>query len=336
MSILVRVLLISVVFFLSSCQSDTKPPVPIDCAHDRVHAEQILDLFEAETGIRVDAIFDTEANKTVGLAERLRAERERPRCDVHWSNEPLRSVRLSHEGLFRKMPSDLGAAIPEMWKDKSGLWCGFAGRVRVLAVQPTSPAGEWTGPVSMKQLTEDQWLGKVALADPRFGTTGSHLAIIRSIEGKESYLNLLEGLQMNDVQLVSSNSASRDRVLAGEAWIGVTDTDDIEVVRRRGESIGEVFLSTDGDVLLPNVIALVKGSPNPTEGEILARWLLSSRVEELLAASSSRQVPLIPGTSVPVGGLSIEDLDPLVIDWDDAADALPAAIQEAERYLLDR
>jgi hypothetical protein len=37
-----------------------------------------------------------------------------------------------------------------------------------------------------------------------------------------------------------------------------------------------------------------------------------------------------------VGGLSIEDLDPLVIDWDDAADALPAAIQEAERYLLDR
>ena len=67
----------------------------------------------------------------------------------------------------------------------------------------------------------------------------------------------------------------------------------------------------------------------------MARWLLSSRVEELLAASSSRQVPLIPGTSVPVGGLSIEDLDPLVIDWDDAADALPAAIQEAERYLLE-
>ena len=51
MSILVRVLLISVVFFLSSCQSDTKPSVTIYCAHDRVHAEQILDLFEAETGI---------------------------------------------------------------------------------------------------------------------------------------------------------------------------------------------------------------------------------------------------------------------------------------------
>ena len=142
MSIWARVLLVSMVVFLSSCQSDSKPSVTIYCAHDRVHAEQILDLFEDETGIRVDAIFDTEANKTVGLAERLRAERGRPRCDVHWSNEPLRSVRLSREGLFRKMPSDLGAAIPEMWKDKSGLWCGFAGRVRVLAVQPTSPAGE--------------------------------------------------------------------------------------------------------------------------------------------------------------------------------------------------
>ena len=71
--------------FVAGCQGQSDSVVTIYCAHDRAHAEQILDLFEKETGIRVEAIYDTEASKTVGLAERLRAEKERPRCDVHWS-----------------------------------------------------------------------------------------------------------------------------------------------------------------------------------------------------------------------------------------------------------
>ena len=61
--------------FFAGCQGQSGPVVTIYCAHDRAHSEQILDLFEKETGIRVEAIYDTEASKTVGLAERLRAEK---------------------------------------------------------------------------------------------------------------------------------------------------------------------------------------------------------------------------------------------------------------------
>jgi ABC-type Fe3+ transport system substrate-binding protein len=90
-------------------------------------------------------------------------------------------------------------------------------------------------------------------------------------------------------------------------------------------------------ILLPNVVGLIEGSPQPQTGETLARWLLSPRVEEMLAASSSRQVPLGSGTRVGEGGLDLPSLGKLLpIDWSAAAQTLPGAIKDVERALLDR
>ncbi len=319
---------------LIGCTGQDSPRVTIYCSHDRAHSEKILDLFEQETGIKVEAVFDTEATKTVGLAQRVRSEKARPRCDVHWSNEPLRAVRLAAEGLYQPLPEEAGEGIASSWRDPSRLWCGFAARARVLALAPASPAS-MEEPQSLGQLADERWRGRVAIADPRFGTTGSHLAIVRQRIGASRYRELLESLRANQIEIVSSNSSSRDRVLSGEVWIGLTDTDDIEVVRRRGAILGEGFLDQDGVILLPNVIAIVKGGPNPEQAEQLAIWLLRKEVEEILAASSSRQVPLSQDAQVPANGLNIALLDPLVIDWNEAALQLPDAIREAERILLD-
>ena len=48
------------------------------CAQDQVYAEPIFRAFEKETGIKVRAVYDSEAVKTVGLANRLLAERPHP------------------------------------------------------------------------------------------------------------------------------------------------------------------------------------------------------------------------------------------------------------------
>mgnify|MGYP001237962396 CR=1 FL=1 len=229
--------------------------------------------FEKETGIRVEAIYDTEASKTVGLAERLRAEKARPRCDVHWSNEPLRSVRLANEGIYRSLPEGFAPGIAAKWRDPQNRWCGFAGRVRALALDPQSPAGT-KPPTSVRDLVDEQWRDKVALADPRLGTTGTHMAILKWAWGEADFTAWLQGLKENGIRIAASNSATRDRVITGEVWIGLTDTDDIEVVRRRGIDLVEGFTEEDGVILLPNVVGLIEGSPHPDEAEALARWLL--------------------------------------------------------------
>lgn len=320
--------------WLVGCGGEDTRSVTIYCSHDRAHSEKILDLFEQETGIEVDAVFDSEATKTVGLVQRVRSEKARPRCDVHWSNEPLHAERLATDGFYEVLPDGAGEGIAARWRDPAGRWCGFAARARVLALAAQTPVID-SPPKRLEDLASEHWRGRVVIADPRFGTTGSHLAIVRSRIGPERYRRLLENLRANDIQVVSSNSSSRDRVLSGEAWIGLTDTDDIEVVRRRGATLGEGFLRGDGVLLLPNVIAIVKGGPHPEEARQLALWLLEKSVEEALAASSSRQVPLRREVIVAPGGLDIATLDPVSVDWKDAAQQLPEAIREAERILLD-
>ena len=319
--------------FLGGCE-DPLPQVVIYCSHDRAHAESILRSFEREHRIRVLAVYDTEANKTVGLAERLRREKARPRCDVYWGNEPLRTIRLAREGVFEPYRSPSAAGIPRRFRSAEDLWCGFAARVRAIAFSPERTAPKEL-PGSLEELVDSRWRGMVAIADPRFGTTSSHLAALRSVWGADRYRDWLRQLRANDVQVVASNSATRDRVLSGEASLGLTDTDDIEVVRRRGESISANFFPEGGTFLMPNTVAVVSGAPHLERAKVLVDYLLSVEVEEQLAAGPSRQIPLRRDVRVPPGGLSLDALVLLEVSLEEAASALPEAVDEAERALID-
>ena len=70
-------------------------------SQDQIHAEALFAEFERETGLRVRAVYDSEAAKTVGLVNRLLAERNRPQCDVYWGGEELRTRQLAERGVFR-------------------------------------------------------------------------------------------------------------------------------------------------------------------------------------------------------------------------------------------
>ena len=48
------------------------------------------------------AVYDTEATKTVGLANRLAAEARNPQCDVFWNNEVIRTVMLKRKGALER------------------------------------------------------------------------------------------------------------------------------------------------------------------------------------------------------------------------------------------
>jgi iron(III) transport system substrate-binding protein len=76
--------------------------VVVYAAQDQVYAEPILREFEKETGIKVKAVYDSEAVKTVGLANRLLAERSLPQCDVFWGNEEMRTRQLAAQNVFRE------------------------------------------------------------------------------------------------------------------------------------------------------------------------------------------------------------------------------------------
>src|SRR2546430_11830371 len=142
----------------ASFKTKSRRDVIAYCAQDQVYAEAIFRDFQKETGIRVRAIYDSEAVKTVGIVNRLLAERSHPQCDVFWGNEEMRARQLAAQGIFRETNG----------------WATFGFRSRRTVIN-TNHLSVATAPHSMVDLTNKIWRGKVALAFPQFGTTATHV-----------------------------------------------------------------------------------------------------------------------------------------------------------------
>src|SRR5690606_28301835 len=99
---------------------------------DEPVATPILKDFERRTGIRVDVRTDTEATKSVGLVERLIAEKGNPKADVFWGNEVFLTMRLADEGVLQPYQSPAAADVPRLFKDADHKWAGNALRARVI------------------------------------------------------------------------------------------------------------------------------------------------------------------------------------------------------------
>src|SRR5215207_10532963 len=81
----------------AACGYAERPPdrqVTIYVSTDRAFSEPVLRAYEKRSGVRVNAVYDTEETKSTGLANRLLAEKARPQADVFWSNEPVRTLVL--------------------------------------------------------------------------------------------------------------------------------------------------------------------------------------------------------------------------------------------------
>ena len=81
--------------------------VVVYTAVEQVYCEPLFKQFEAETGIKVKAVYDTEANKTTGLVNRIINEADKPVCDVFWNNEFIQTIDLQQKGLLDSFRQEL-------------------------------------------------------------------------------------------------------------------------------------------------------------------------------------------------------------------------------------
>src|SRR5687768_16507837 len=99
--------------------------VTIYVSTDRVFSEPVLREYERRSGVKVNAVYDTEETKSTGLANRLLAERTRPQADVFWSNEPVRTLVLKSRDVLASYRSPSAEGIPAALIDPEGYWTGF-------------------------------------------------------------------------------------------------------------------------------------------------------------------------------------------------------------------
>jgi len=299
--------------------------VTLYVALDQEHSERLVDLFRQQSGLTVDANFDTEASKTVGLVSAIIEEAQRPRCDVFWNNELAQTVRLAQKGLLQPYASPAAESIPAEWKDAEHRWAGFAARARVFIVDKKQIPDPADYPKSMWDLCDPKWRGRCAVARPLTGTTLTHFTALRYVLGEQEFNRFLDGLFANEVVFLQSNGATMRQTAEGKVAFAFTDTDDFHVALQKGYDVTAVFPDQGdgmvGTMLIPNSVAIVKGCPHPDAAKKLVDFVLSEKVEGLLAAAKSAQIPLrasVPGPTVPQI-LKIGQFRPM--QWDPAVTA---------------
>ena len=324
-------------FATAGCHRVAQPEVVVYTALDRLFSEPILTAFERETGIKVLAKYDTEATKTVGLVNALRAEKDRPRCDVFWNNEIVNTVRLQSEGLLTSWTSPAVTAFPAIFRDPNGTWCGFAARARVLLVNTNLVAPDQR-PRSILDLADPRWRGRTGLAKPLFGSTATHVAALFAALGTDHARSFLASLKANGVQIQSGNRAVAMNVANGTLAFGLTDTDDAMEEVQAGSPVTIVYPDAEpnalGVLFIPNTLAIVKGGPHPDAARRLADYLLSPTVETTLARSESAQIPLNPAVTVGARVKTPADVHAMPVDWAAAARAFDTAASSVEELLL--
>lgn len=305
-------------------------------------ARPIIAEFEKRTGITVKAVGDTEATKTTGLFERLRAEKSRPRADVVWFSEPFRMIQLAQEGILG--PVDIPGAKdrPAQYVGSGGLWHGFALRPRGFVVNTEeiaeSPADDYSpGVWQFRHAYAPPFShGMFTVAAPEFGTTGGHFAVVYTLWGDYEFQKWCFQNRRQEMRILPSNAEVARSVGMREAGAGLCDADDAYAAQRNGWPVEFIPVRHDivdlntrqilsfGPVVLPNTVGLVKNGPNAENAKKLADFLLSADVERMLAKSDWKAIPVRTDVAEEFPDLAIEDV--VKLDYEEAAGNLEKAL----------
>lgn len=287
---------IALCLLLAGCSSSEQKPLVVYTSQDQFYAEAVLRDFTKETGIEVQPVFDTESVKTAGLANRLRQESKHPRCDVFWSNEEMHARLLAADGVF---PSSEVRAV------------GY--RTRRLVIN-TNLMRLDDAPKSLLELTNEVWKGKVVLAYPLYGTTSSHFIALRQHWGAETWRRWCEGLVANRAKVVDGNSVVVRLVGAGEAAIGLTDSDDVVAGQRSSLPVAAAPFGPEM-LVIPNTVNVVR--PGQAAERFLEFISRTNTLDSLISAGA------LEGSEPPSSGLKL--------DWG----AAPKDLREAEQILKE-
>jgi len=266
--------------FMVGCTPKTESPaksnrVVLYCSVDSVFARPLIKKLEEKTGLQIDAIFDTEATKTAGLANKIRAEKERPRADVFWSSALLQTLLMNDEGLLDDYKSPAAQDLPERFQGTG--WAGVGVRGRVIVGQLIVGSV----PPRFFDLESKGWKIQ-AISNPQFGTASDWVTAYSSRHGKDKTLAYFKALKASGVQVLPGNGDVAALTAAGKIPFGVTDTDDYLSQIGKAKGMFAVVPTKTENVVVPGAVSVLKNSPNPENAKKLFDAIVSVENETAL------------------------------------------------------
>ncbi len=304
---------------LSGCSSKQQAVI-VYTSVDQVYSEKIFADFERETGIKVNAVYDIEASKTVGLVNRLISEKGNPQADVFWNGEILQTIVLKENEVLEKINPEAAKDLPASFKDNEGCWYGFGGRARILIYNKDLISADKL-PKTIEAFATGDYVKNSGIAYPVFGTASTHAAVLYAYWGDAKAKQYYSSLFKNGVSVLDGNGPVKDYVSQKKLFMGITDTDDALSEMKVNSKLDIVLLDQDaggmGLLVIPNTVAKIKGSPNPGQADTFIEYLLSESTEQKLVDDGWIQIPVHEGVT-PAKELADKEIKIMQADFNEA------------------
>lgn len=280
------ILWLAVALFAFTGCNDRENSVTIYTSVDRNYSELVFSDFEEKTGIKVLAVYDTEASKTTGMVNRLVEEMNNPVADVFWNGEFAQTIVLKEKGVLKPYVSEAAERIPNKFRDPDGYWTAFGGRARCILVN-TEILAEADYPTGFLDFVSDKYdPSMIGIAYPLFGTTATHSAAIFAVRGERDAEAFYQSLFDRGIHVVSGNGAVRDLVADGQLAFGFTDTDDALGAVRQGKPVKIIIPDqeegAEGTLIVPNTVAMIEGGQSEEHAKAFIDYLLNEKTEDYL------------------------------------------------------
>ena len=269
----------------------------------------LLERFTEETGVEVNVRYGASTD----LALLLQEEGDRTPADIFISQSPGPIGFLAEKGLLATLDDDVLALAPS---SPSGYWVALTGRQRVL-VYNTEMFDPGELPSSIHDLTEEPWLGRVAIA-PTNGSFQDFLTLFRLSEGDDAALAWLTALHDGGAPVYPNNVSIVQAVARGEVGMGlVNHYYNLRIKVEDPSVLSENHHFRDGD---PGAVTIATAVGATASGDRdvaqrLIRFLTSEASQEYFG-TYNLEYPLaagleLEGVAQPPGAVDLGDFDQL-------------------------
>jgi iron(III) transport system substrate-binding protein len=271
-------------------------------------AQRIVDLFQKETGVKVEMF------RSGGSAILRRFQQEigagRVAVDVMTHSDPAAADALTKKGLFVPFKPKNFEKIPDAAKDKDGNH--IAQRLNLMTIYLRNdkiPRSE--EPKTWTDLLDPKYKGKMVTTDPSY--TALQVSVV-GMMAKQRGWGFYEKLRQNDVMIVQGNQQVSEMLKRGERLIAAGALDSYAADDRRDGHPVRTLYPSDGVFVIPSPTAVVKGSPNPNAAKLFAEFMIGDAVQKMFPAQGgyAARADMAP----PQGSPAVKDMNIIPVDYE--------------------
>jgi iron(III) transport system substrate-binding protein len=237
-------------------------------------AQKIANLFQAETGIKVELFRSGGSAVLRRFMQEIDARRVI--ADVMTISDPAEVLTLVKRDLvvpFRPRNFD---KIRDEVKDRKGFH--VAQRVNLIGIIARADKS-LAMPKNWTDLTDAKYKGLLVMPDPSY--TAIQLMVVGTLSRKYGW-EFYDKLRANEIMIVQSHQQVAETLTRGERLIAAEGADQFAWLDRKAGHKIQTIWPADGAFAIGAPTVVIKGAPHPNAAKALAEFMISDTVQKLL------------------------------------------------------